>query len=110
VFADDGEGVQHVGGAEKHADLFAEVHELEIAACGTCGDVEPRESAETQAVHAREFGQVEDDALVLRQQWLDLVVEDVADSGDKFAVASHDDGAGIVVDVEDGREAGVILA
>ena len=28
VFADDGEGVQHVGGAEKDANLFAEVHEL----------------------------------------------------------------------------------
>src|SRR5262249_44176050 len=99
VLADDGEGIQHVGGAEEDANLFAQVHELEIAACGTGGDVEPSESAEAHAVHANEIGQVEDDALVVQQR-LDLAVEDVTDTGHEFAVASYDDGAGIVVDVQ----------
>jgi len=89
-----------VGGVEQEADLFAEVDELETTAFPARGDVEARQSAETHAVHADQIGQVEDDALVMRQQRPDLVVEDVADTGHEFAVQSDDDGVRVAIDVE----------
>ena len=89
-----------MGGVEQEADLLAEVDELEAAAFPARGNVEAGEGAETHAVHADEIGEVEDDALVIRQQRPDLVVEYVAHTGHKFAMQSDDDGVRVAIDVE----------
>ena len=64
-----------MGGVGQGADLLAEIDELETAAFPARGDIEAGEGAETHAVHAEKIGEVEDDALVIRQQRPDLVVE-----------------------------------
>jgi hypothetical protein len=89
-----------VGGVEQEADLLAEVDELEAAALPAGGDIETGESAETHAVHADKIGEVEDDALVIRQQRPDLIVEYVADTGHKLAVQPDDDGVRVAIDVQ----------
>jgi len=89
-----------VGGVEQGADLLAEVDELEAAAFPARGDIEAGEGAEAHAVHAEQIGEVEDDALVLRQQRPDLVVEYVADTGYELAVQPDDDGVRAAIDVE----------
>ena len=94
------EALQHVGGVEQEADLLAEIDELEAATCGARGDIEAGQSAETHAVHADEIGEVEDDALVIRQQRPDLVVEYVPDTGHEFAVQPDDDGVRVAIDVQ----------
>src|SRR3984885_9423799 len=91
------EALQHVGGVEQEADLLAEVDELEAAAFAARGDIQASEGAETHAVHADEIGEVEDDALVVRQQRPELVVEYVADTGHEFAVQSEDDGVRVAI-------------
>jgi hypothetical protein len=99
-----------MGGVEQEADLLAEVDELEAAAFPARGDTEAGEGAEPHAVHADEIGEVEDDALVIRQQRPDLVVEYVADTGHEFAVQSDDDGVRVAIDVQrqGGRGVGVV--
>jgi hypothetical protein len=74
------------------------------------GDIEAREGAETHAVHAEEIGEVEDDALVIRQQRPDLVVEYVADTGHEFAVQSDYDRVRVAIDVQrqGGRDVGIV--
>jgi hypothetical protein len=95
-----------VGGVEQEADLLAEVDELEAAAFPARGDIEAGESAETHAVHADQIGEVEDDALVIRQQRPDPVVEYVADTGHEFAMQSDDDRVCVAIDVERQRGRG----
>jgi hypothetical protein len=97
-----------VGGVEQEADLLAEVDELEAAAFPARGDIEAGEGAETHAVHADQIGEVEDDALVIRQQRPDLVIEYVADTGHKFAVQSNDDGVRVAIDVQRQGGRGVV--
>jgi hypothetical protein len=104
-----GEGLQHVAGFEQEADLLAEVDELEAAARGARGDIEAREGAETHAVHADEIGEIEDDALVIRAERPDLIVEYVADTGHEFAVQPDDDGVRVAIDVQrEGGRRGVV--
>jgi hypothetical protein len=95
-----------VGGVEQEADLLAEVDELEAAAFPARGDIESGEGAETHAVHADQIGEVEDDALVIRQQRPDPVVEYVADTGHEFAMQSDDDRVCVAIDVE--RQGGLL--
>ena len=103
------EGLQHVGSVEQEADLLAQVDELEAAAFAARRDIESGHGAETHAVHADEIGEVEDDALVIRQQRPDLVVECVADTGYQFAVQSDNDRVRVAIDVQrqGGRGRGV---
>lgn len=106
------EGFQHLGGVEQGADLLAEVDELEAAAFPARGDVESGEGAETHAVHADQIGEVEDDALVIRHERPDLVIEYVADTGHEFAMQPDDDGMRVAIDVQSqgGRRRGVGVA
>lgn len=99
-----------MGGVEQEADLLAEVDELEAAAFPARGDIEAGEGAETHAVHADQIGEVEDDALVIRQQRPDLIVEYVADTGHEFAMQSDHDRVHVTIDVErqGGRGVGVV--
>lgn len=92
VLANNGECRQEVGESQEVTNLFADIDELEGAACRFGGDVEADERAETHAVHAGEVGQVEDDSFRAGDELADVGVEIVADSGDQFAVAFHYDG------------------
>ena len=58
VFADDGEGGQHLGGPEKYPDLIAKFMNSTLQPVER-GDTEPNHHAEAHAVHADEFGEVE---------------------------------------------------
>lgn len=99
MLAADAEGVEHVRGAEEHVDLLAEIAQLEGGAFAAGGDVEAGQGAEAHRVHADEFCEVQDDALVVGQERLDLRVENVTDTGHEFAVQLDDDGVGVAIDV-----------
>jgi hypothetical protein len=92
MFADDGEGRQEMRSSEKHSNLFANVHKLQAAACGSSRDVEANQRADAHAIHAGEVGQVEHDAFGIGEQLFDLVIENIVRIRHQPAMASHNDG------------------
>jgi hypothetical protein len=94
-----------MGEAEEVANLLAEVDELEAGSGGFGGDVEANEGAEAHAVGVADVGEVEDDALVVRNEGANAVEENIGDAGDELAVAADDDVAGAVLDL-DGKDGG----
>src|SRR5580698_3572766 len=80
-----------MGGAEKLVNLLAEIHQLQVAAGVSSGNVETHQSAEAATVHARELAQVEDDALVVRDELFDLDGENFRHAGHQPSVAFHHD-------------------
>lgn len=81
-----------MGDAEKVADGRADVRELEVAIRFACGDVEADEDSDAGAVHAGELGEVEDDALFTRENFLHARLEERGAFGDERAGTMKDEG------------------
>ena len=93
MFADDGEDIEEMREPEEIANLLAQVDEFEARSGGFGGDVQTNESAKARAVGVPEIGEIEDDALVARDEGANAVEENIGDAGDQLAVAAHNDDA-----------------
>lgn len=95
---------EQIGHAEEGARRFAEVDEFEFAAAGAAGDVESGEGAESGRVHVLDLLHVDDDALFVGQEGVDLGAEMGRVFEGEFAVALDDDGllGTVAADVEGG--------
>jgi hypothetical protein len=87
VFGAGFEDGEKVGDAEEVADGRADVDELEFDIRFAGGDVKANEDSEAGAVHAGEFGEVEDDALFAREHFLHVRFEKRGRFGDERAAA-----------------------
>jgi len=66
VFADDGEYRQEIGKAEKVANLFAKMHQFQVAANRAGRHVQTNQRAEARAVHVGKLFKVQHDSLGIR--------------------------------------------
>jgi hypothetical protein len=109
ILADDREDIEEMGEAEEIANLLAEVGEFEGRSGGFGGDVETDEGAEARRVGVAEVGEVEDDALVVRDEGANAVEENIGSAGDELAMAVDNDAAGAVFYLKGkgGRRGGV---
>ena len=95
-----------MGDAEKVADGRAHVDELEFAIRFAGGDIETDEHAEAGAVHAGEIGEVENDALFAREQFLYMRFEQGRAFGDERTAAMQGEDVLLLMSAERQLERG----
>lgn len=94
-----GQGREQVGERQQVLHLFAEVQELQLAACALGVDVEADEGAQAHAVDVGEVFEVEDEELAAGSNVLQVGVELVGEAGDEASVALDEGGFAFTEDV-----------
>ncbi len=85
---EDGEEIAE---AKEFADARAQIDQLQGTALVFCGDVDSDDRTEAGAVHSRKLCKVEDHALCLRYQFLDVSLQEGGVSRSEDPAALHDD-------------------
>ena len=102
-FAHIAEEREKMGDSQEVPDLFAKIDELDARASRLGRDLEANQRAEAHAVDESQIGEVENDALVVGNEGLNLIVELTAEPGDKAAAAMDERHVALALDFEGER-------
>jgi hypothetical protein len=80
---------EKIGHPEKLPDPRSEIDELKAASRRLCRDIKPHQRPQAHAVHVRQIGEIEHNALAFWDQLFDLGGELIAHPIDQLAMAMH---------------------